>query len=124
MQARARFFIGLIALTFGAIACGSSGSETGEVAGSRISTEALRSACRVVCPTCAPGRLCPHHCVLDCPNHALPCGSSVCRNGDVCCNASCGICAPPGGACTQQACEPTQPCVENVLCIRGFHWSP
>jgi hypothetical protein len=34
------------------------------------------------------------------------CGSAVCANGDVCCNASCGICTPPGGVCTQQLCEP------------------
>jgi hypothetical protein len=32
------------------------------------------------------------------------CGDSVCPDGEVCCNASCGICTPPGGVCTQQAC--------------------
>ena len=25
--------------------------------------------------------------------------------GQVCCNESCGICALPGGACTQQICD-------------------
>ena len=34
------------------------------------------------------------------------CGSKVCAPGLECCNASCGTCTPPGGVCTQQACEP------------------
>jgi hypothetical protein len=34
------------------------------------------------------------------------CGKSSCAAGEYCCNESCGICAPIGGACTQQACEP------------------
>jgi hypothetical protein len=34
-----------------------------------------------------------------------PCGSVVCEPGLECCNAGCGICVPPGGACTQEACE-------------------
>jgi hypothetical protein len=33
------------------------------------------------------------------------CGDTVCASGTVCCNASCGICTPPGGACIQLACE-------------------
>ena len=33
------------------------------------------------------------------------CGDIVCPDGEVCCNASCGICTPPGGVCTQQACD-------------------
>jgi hypothetical protein len=36
------------------------------------------------------------------------CGTSVCGPGTFCCNASCGTCAPEGGACTQQVCEPTE----------------
>jgi hypothetical protein len=35
------------------------------------------------------------------------CGTITCSYGQVCCNASCGICVPPGGTCTQLACEPT-----------------
>jgi hypothetical protein len=34
------------------------------------------------------------------------CGPKTCAAGTVCCNASCGICTPPGGACTQQVCSP------------------
>lgn len=37
------------------------------------------------------------------------CGANVCRAGDVCCNASCGICTPPDGFCTQQVCDSTTP---------------
>ena len=36
------------------------------------------------------------------------CGKNVCGEGEFCCNESCGICAPVGGACTQQACEPSE----------------
>ena len=37
-------------------------------------------------------------------NGSRACGPNTCAVGEVCCNASCGICTPPGGACTQQAC--------------------
>jgi hypothetical protein len=33
-----------------------------------------------------------------------PCGKVTCAAGTVCCNASCGICTPPGGSCTKQFC--------------------
>lgn len=36
-----------------------------------------------------------------------PCGNTVCTGGNFCCNASCSICAPRGGFCTQQVCPPT-----------------
>jgi len=32
------------------------------------------------------------------------CGNVTCPSGQVCCNASCGICTPKGGACIQIAC--------------------
>jgi hypothetical protein len=32
------------------------------------------------------------------------CGKVTCPADQVCCNASCGVCTPPGFACTQQAC--------------------
>lgn len=35
-----------------------------------------------------------------------PCGPVKCGANEVCCNASCGVCTPPGGVCTQQFCEP------------------
>lgn len=34
------------------------------------------------------------------------CGNAVCAAGTTCCNASCGICVPAGGACSQQVCAP------------------
>ena len=33
------------------------------------------------------------------------CGDNTCAAGEFCCNASCGICAPRGGACIQIACD-------------------
>lgn len=41
----------------------------------------------------------------ECPAAAVPCGRTTCAAGQVCCNASCGICTPPDGACIQIACE-------------------
>lgn len=35
------------------------------------------------------------------------CGNTVCTGKTFCCNASCSICAPIGGGCTQQVCEAT-----------------
>lgn len=34
-----------------------------------------------------------------------PCGTAVCGAGQVCCNASCGICTAPGDFCIQLACS-------------------
>jgi hypothetical protein len=33
------------------------------------------------------------------------CGDNLCRQGEFCCNPSCGICAPLGGACIQVVCD-------------------
>ena len=33
------------------------------------------------------------------------CGPVTCSEGTLCCNASCGICVPPGRACIQIACN-------------------
>jgi hypothetical protein len=60
------------------------------------------------------------------------CGSKVCPADQVCCNASCGVCTPPGFACDAIACvpEPTPVdaghpgCVDNVACALGNVWSP
>jgi hypothetical protein len=35
----------------------------------------------------------------------VQCGLNTCNVGQVCCNASCGICAQPGEACSQQPCR-------------------
>ncbi len=86
-----------------------------------MSEEALRAGCRWDCPRCRPGQVCSRRaCVLRCPPSVTPCGANVCRNGDYCCNASCGTCAPAGSFCTQQACEPTPPpaprCASDADC--------
>ncbi|EEH44722.2 uncharacterized protein PADG_01011 [Paracoccidioides brasiliensis Pb18] len=48
-------------------------------------------------------------------NDAVQCGTNTCNNGDVCCNESCGICTPPGGLCTQQACKPPTDSVDRPV---------
>jgi hypothetical protein len=40
------------------------------------------------------------------PVGAHACGPESCGGGDVCCNASCGICSAPGEVCIQIACDP------------------
>lgn len=39
------------------------------------------------------------------PAEPVACGPNTCAAGQVCCNASCGICTPPDGVCIQIACE-------------------
>jgi hypothetical protein len=124
VKARSLFAAVLTVLATQVVAYGSSDSSSPEIPGTRMSRPARKVGCRTVCTHCPPGAVCPHHCVIQCPQNTVPCGPSACQNGEVCCNASCGICTPPDGVCTQQVCEPTRQCVENALCIRGFHWSP
>jgi hypothetical protein len=35
----------------------------------------------------------------------VECGDTTCASDEVCCNESCGICTPPGDACTQVLCN-------------------
>jgi len=37
----------------------------------------------------------------------MKCGKATCAVGQTCCNASCGACVGPGGACIQVVCEST-----------------
>ena len=64
--------------------------------------------CAVIRFTCASGAgfsdACGCGCLID--GGGTACGPSTCAAGQVCCNASCGICTEPDGFCTQQACEP------------------
>jgi hypothetical protein len=50
------------------------------------------------------------------------CGDVVCGPGTTCCNASCGICTPPGVACTTVVCE--EPCTTNADCADGYCVKP
>ncbi|SRR5258706_11640748 len=94
----------------------------GEIPGTRISDEALKGGCHVICPKCHPGQICPKYaCHIECPPKTTPCGTGVCTGGQVCCNDSCGICTDPGGFCTEQFCQPTG-CVQTALCIIGYTW--
>lgn len=63
--------------------------------------------CMLVKFMCAEGQT-PffNECGCGC-EEGTPCGSNTCGAGQVCCNASCGICTEPGGFCIQLACEPT-----------------
>lgn len=113
-------------LLLGFVATGCGPNDAGEIEGSRAATAALSAGCVVDCPPpCEPGEPCQlRPCRLICPPGVTPCGDTTCQNGDVCCNESCGICTPPGGACTQQYCDPgTGPCTARALCKPRFRWS-
>lgn len=53
------------------------------------------------------------------PDAGKTCGNVTCSAGQECCNASCGICVEPGGACTQQFCEPQMGTCAEVDCRAG-----
>jgi len=40
-----------------------------------------------------------------CVSQEQACGKGLCGPGQYCCNQSCGLCAPIGGACIQKVCE-------------------
>lgn len=102
----------------GPVQCGMSACEQGEF------------CCNQACGTCAPnGEMCPDVECNSCqspnggvticppgevceptsgecvPDRPTSCGQSTCEAPNVCCNASCGICALPGQGCPQDTCE-------------------
>lgn len=50
--------------------------------------------------------LATHKCTAAPKPAGVQCGTATCPSGQVCCNASCGICTPPGNFCIQIACNP------------------
>jgi hypothetical protein len=47
------------------------------------------------------------------------CGPNTCNVGQVCCNASCGICTARGATCDQTQCAGAPRAPTNILCGRG-----
>jgi hypothetical protein len=72
-------------------------------------------------PGCRRGEICPAVCYGVCRPDPKPvtCGAVTCERGERCCNESCGICTRPGGACTEQLCEPPVECRRDADC-RAF----
>jgi hypothetical protein len=134
-----RFGIGLFVLAAGAGGCGliediiddirDPGPGPGAKACASTTECGADQVCSVergVCnppPGCDPGEICPAVCYGTCEAKSgggEKCGNSVCGAGLECCNPSCGICVPPGGACTQQLCDPpTAQCRTDADC-RAF----
>ncbi|KAK4442917.1 hypothetical protein QBC34DRAFT_222647 [Podospora aff. communis PSN243] len=83
------------------------------------------TCCNPSCGICtAPGMMCTQQVCTDKPDPIVEpkppqptrnpgkgqgpkCGSGRCDGGQVCCNDSCGICTPPGGACIALYCGKT-----------------
>jgi hypothetical protein len=126
--------VALSLTAFSVIGCAveSGEPEPGEQEISTVEQAASDSSCRWRCTQCPPNQLCIQvceqigNCGGSCTSIALcvegyvwddtscqcqpegggeSCGSVQCAAGQVCCNASCGICTEPGGFCTMQMCE-------------------
>jgi hypothetical protein len=95
---------------------GESIEQTGEAAGGKSCTSSAGCNAHQYCTTedgdcfsaCRPGQPCIAVCTGVCKRQTAQageaCGSTICPSGQVCCNASCGICTEPGGVCIQLAC--------------------
>ena len=72
--------------------------------GGAVCEASVHPCATVLCP---PGQYCVDNGgAATCESETGPeCGQGHCKSGLECCNASCGICVPPGGVCTQQACN-------------------
>lgn len=110
---RGLLVVSALVLVFTAGSCGDE-SSTGE----RQMSAAGLPGCHTVCPPCVHAKPpCMAKCAIIC--NPQKCGSSVCAIGEFCCNSSCGICAPAGGACIDIMCTPTkQPrCTTETDCV-------
>ncbi len=62
---------------------------------------------------------------IDTGSGPQPCGDNICAPGQFCCNESCGLCAPEGGACPDIACNGGVVCsgiaceLPNAQCCPG-----
>jgi hypothetical protein len=55
----------------------------------------------------------------DAPAGGILCGDSTCGPGEYCCNESCSICAPEGGACVRMLCQPGETACGESTCGAG-----
>ncbi len=88
-------------------ACTSSEScPGGQVCSTELGACELPPACKA-----DPNAICPAVCYGVCQPKAEgeACGKVTCGAGQVCCNASCGICTPPNGGCVALACDVPPP---------------
>ena len=118
---------GFIALLATSAAC-SAGDTSSSPDGTPGSVAQASGSANVYCRVsedCSPGFYCstegkdcttPGGCLGECLlDRRARCGENICDDGLVCCNESCGICAAPGAACTQQLCfKKPRPAVEPI----------
>ena len=94
------------------VLAGAAGTALAAVRGASAKAQA-RDDCRAICfATYRPGperEACMENCARGgerCIHPQTGQVTAVCGAGEYCCNASCGICAPVDGSCTQQYCRP------------------
>jgi hypothetical protein len=61
-----------------------------------------------MCPVGSTWNPSPTVCACEPSVTPITCGKNTCADGEYCCNASCGICAPKGAACIQIVCDSAQ----------------
>ena len=97
----------LAGLAFALVACGSeSGSDSTD-----STSNSLKGGCRMICPKCHPGEVCPMYaCVEDCNGKPAKCvDNQLCPIGYAWDSTAC-------------SCEPTTTCVDTQMCIVGYVW--
>ncbi len=112
MLARPLFVVALVTAIF--TGCAVAADHQGDGTTSE-STAKLAGGCRVICPKCHPGEVCPMYaCVEDC-NAVDP---QSCVENELC---------PDGwtwskGLCSCVGPKSTSTCVETQMCIVGYVW--
>jgi hypothetical protein len=81
------------------------GATLGWVCAALLSFAALAGCKHGAPPAAEPSTPQPVTSVPSEPEPGPVCGRITCAAGEICCNASCNICTPPDGMCTQQVCE-------------------
>lgn len=108
------FFLVLASASLLALGCEAGGPDR-----TVASVSALKAGCKVECPKCKLGRICPMTaCQLVCPPGVKPCGNNTCTKGETCCSEECGVCMKTGplGCPAIKCLPPVTGCATDADC--------